>query len=48
MEVSISSDVDSVVEEAFQYWAVREDATTAETAVSHVQICREVYNHALT
>jgi putative transposase len=37
-----------VVEKAFQYRAVPEDATTGETAWSHIQTCREVYNHALT
>ena len=34
--------------EAFQYRATPEDATTDETAWSHIQTCREVYNHALT
>jgi putative transposase len=37
-----------VVEEAFQYAARPEDASTAESAWSAIQTCREVYNHALT
>jgi putative transposase len=37
-----------VVEEAFQYRATSEDATTSTTAWNHIQTCREVYNHALT
>jgi len=37
-----------VVEEAFQYRAVPEDATTGKTAWQAIQTCREVYNHALT
>ncbi|ERH00178.1 MAG: hypothetical protein J07HQX50_01337 [Haloquadratum sp. J07HQX50] len=37
-----------MVEEAFQYQAVPEDAATGETAWNHIQTCREVYNHALT
>lgn len=37
-----------MVEEAFQYRAVPEDSTTAESAWQAVQTCREVYNHALT
>jgi putative transposase len=37
-----------VVEEAFQYRAVPEDATTGKTAWKHIQTGREVYNHALT
>ena len=37
-----------MVEEAFQYRAVPEDATTGKTAWQAIQTCREVYNHALT
>ena len=37
-----------MVEESFQYDAEPEDVTTAESAWSDIQICREVYNHALT
>ena len=37
-----------MVEEAFQYRATPEDATTGKTAWQAVQTCREVYNHALT
>jgi len=37
-----------VVEEAFQYTAEPEDTTTAESAWTAIQTCREVYNHALT
>ena len=37
-----------MVEEAFQYRATSEDATTSTTAWNHIQTCREVYNHALT
>ena len=37
-----------MVEKAFQYRATPENATTGETAWTHIQTCREVYNHALT
>lgn len=37
-----------MVEEAFQYAAEPEDATTAKSAWNAIQTCREVYNHALT
>ncbi len=39
-----------MVEEAFQFQYAAEpaDAATAESAWSHIQTCREVYNHALT
>ena len=37
-----------MVEDAFQYDAEPEDATTAKSAWSDIQTCREVYNHALT
>ena len=37
-----------MVKEAFQYRATPEDATTGETTWTHIQTCREVYNHALT
>ncbi|ELY55400.1 IS1341-type transposase [Natronococcus amylolyticus DSM 10524] len=37
-----------MVEEAFKYAAEPEDTTTAKSAWSAIQTCREVYNHALT
>ena len=37
-----------MVEETFKYVATPDDNATATAAWSHIQTCREVYNHALT